>query len=160
MITIPESDCYLENPPEKLMVVLGIILFFAFNAVGLSLAITATESFAMMIWIVSFLIASLYVAGMLLGVQYLVRPKGVMISDPLVIYYRGRKPIQLPLDRIEWAYARPGSYVSLSGVQSMVGGVKIMGGRRLRLTFEVGKRIQEEYAKKYGHYPPLPPPNV
>jgi hypothetical protein len=144
----------MKNPPQKIMVIVGLGLFLAFNAIGIAMALTMKDSMKVFSLLLFFAI-SLYVGGLFFVFNRVVRPRAVTIEDPLIIHYLARSPKILPLEDIEWVGLAPEV-----GRAERIGGLKVKCLKHpVPLTPGIVHEIQEEYARRYGHYPPPRPMN-
>jgi hypothetical protein len=115
------------------------------NDITLTTAVVACISF------------SFFVLGLAIYTQLIIRPKEVDVEEELVIHWRFKEPVVIPLEWITDLAIAPKAQHSM--INRRTGGAIGLKGKWVRfgLNYEIALAIRQKYFEKYGRYPPCQP---
>jgi hypothetical protein len=138
-------------PKGKRMMVFMMTICIALLTVGIWLFFLDAQYTAILLWI---LISPTYIiplGGGMFYIEFILRPKTIVIADPLHLTYSFRGSRDIALEDIEWVFTIPRDPSTLIGRMNARGNIKERGVKHtILLSYEIVHEIQVLYRERFG----------
>lgn len=150
----------MKNPIDRIAFAEMVLLSSMSMAIALFMIVlqssSSTKIIDVDIAIIVCISFSCLVVGLILYTQMIVRPIEVFVEEQLIIRWRFKDPLVIPLESIADLIIAPGVPNSLK--HRWTGGAMGLKGRWacFGLKYEIALAVRQRYFEKYGQFPPLP----
>lgn len=151
----------MKNPPDSLTIgITGLcsLITLAYIAYQLFIGIEGHGTFSTLMLMGTILAAFASVFFITIGVisEVVMRPYNVEVGEDIRFDWRFKESTTKPIDSVANLFIEPKAKKSAL-IRRSGGSVGFKGQkRRIGLTYEITKAIEDKYVEKLGHVPPLP----